>query len=269
VPLPPRPQHAAFLRGLVAERPLKRRSPGLAGHLCRHLGVGSASPEGDFIQYGPSDYDRAAQLLGHWQVAFGQAVDTQPASSRALLDKLVQRHCRDYLAVLPLNMGFSFPPSCNFMTTTLRSARELAFHVIVACEKLDTLGRLDQYTWLDRFIKGRKALVLFGGTRGGVYRAETAQRFMEASAAPVLALHDFDPSGLHKASFLPRLEALCLPEWSALEPVLKRNRPEPMFAHQRRQLRGDLDRVECRHVASAWELMNAAGNGIAVEDFPR
>lgn len=123
------------------------------------------------------------------------------------------------------------------------------------------LGRLDQYTWLDRFIKGRKALVLFGGTRGGVYRAETAQRFMEASAAPILALHDFDPSGLHKTSALPRLEALCLPEWSALEPVLKRNKPEPMFAHQRRQLRGDLDRVECRHVARAWELMNAAGNG--------
>jgi hypothetical protein len=262
-------QHAAFLRSLVAERPSRRRSPGLAGHLCHHLKIGTASPEGDYIIYQHGDFERAGELLGRWRNGTAVAPEPSAASSRALVENLAQRYSRHYLAMYPLNMGYSFPPSCSFMSTTLRSARELVFDVIIACEKLNTLGRLDQYTWLEQFVKGRRALAVFCGARGGVYRAETAQRFVDGSAAPVMALHDFDPSGLHKASALPRLEALCLPDWQSLEPLLKNGRPEPMFAQHRRQLRNELDQVKCAHVATAWDRMNAIGNGISVEDFPR
>jgi hypothetical protein len=116
--------------------------------------------------------------------------------------------------------GISSPPG-SFLVMPWHKALALPYEVLVVCENLEPLQRIDRYDWLPPFIKNRSALVLFRGAPAW-FRVDSANRVVAGDSRPVLELFDFDPQGLLMAARLPRREGLCLPSWEQLQPLVIR-----------------------------------------------
>jgi hypothetical protein len=149
-----------------------------------------------------------------------------------------------------------------------RSPLKLDYEVLMVCENLEPLMALKEYRWLDSFVKGRKTLVLFRGTKG-IFSTKFPAEFIAADTRPTLAFFDFDPAGLSMATSLRRREALCLPPMIDLEAAVKEKRRDGLYAKSVNKCRARLDRVTDLSIGLAWIRMKALACGLDQEGFPR
>jgi hypothetical protein len=147
-------------------------------------------------------------------------------------------------------------------------ALALNFQVILVCGQFEALIRLQEFKWLATFIRGRRALAIFRGG-AGQYRVAAASSLLERAEAPVLGFFDFGPSGLHQATLVPRLEAVCLPEWPVLEAALETKKRNVIFPREFAYNRARLDAADCSVVGPLWERMKSIRRGLTQEAFPR
>ena len=99
-------------------------------------------------------------------------------------------------------------------------------------------------------------------------RIESASRLVAADTRPTLALFDFDPKGLAMAASLPRREALCLPEWEVLEPLVTQRNRYDLFGNQVAGCRVELEACTDQEIALAWSRMRLLNRGLNQEAFP-
>jgi hypothetical protein len=254
-------REAAVLRSLIVNRPKSRRAPGILGQLARDRGIGhtEATAPG-FVVYTDADFERAAAELEADGLASGAGPGKGP------LPRLrIEAEC---VAVALINMGEPVPLATRCVTITAQEALELDFGVILVCGQFEALLRLREFSWLDNFIRGRRTLAMF---RGGTaqYRVAAASAVLDRSEAPVLGFFDFGPAGLHQATQVPRLEALCLPEWPVLEAALEPKTFNVAFPREFAYNRARLDAAACSVVGPLWERMKTIRRGLTQEGFPR
>lgn len=256
-----------FLRRLVAERPVDRRSD-LASQFARAEGLGQV--RGARVEYGAADYERAASLLATRGFALQSPEpgftrsQAPPGGSEKSGARAV---AKDLVAVAPIGMGLR-APNDGFLGMPWQDAMALPYQVLLICENLETFLQLKEYLWLADLIKGRPTLGLF---RGMVHTFGTdgAARLIAHDHRPTLAFFDFDPRGLAMAASLPRREALCLPPWALLEPAVHEARRDHLFTNSYHVSRAQLDKVQDPEIALAWQRLKVLTKGLNQEAFPR
>lgn len=251
-----------MLRGLLVNKPVQRRSQGLAGHLANTFGIGRIDQrDRGYVIYSSADFERAKTALRNGGIS--------PAAPTPVPTPVpVKQADKGVVAVVPINMSGLQLPGARCATLAGRAALALDYQVILACEKFEMFLCLDEFSWLENFIRSRRTLALFVGSFGP-YRKQVAQNLIEQSTAPVLAFFDFDPRGLQRAAIIPRLEALCLPEWQDLEQALWQKKQSSVFQRELVQHRPHLDAVECEVIAPAWARMKHLQRGLELDAFPR
>ncbi|MNT39305.1 hypothetical protein D3C72_1755360 [compost metagenome] len=137
----------------------------------------------------------------------------------------------------------------------------------MVCENLEPMQRIHRYDWLKPYIKGRRTLVLFRGAPSW-FRVDSAARLVASDSRPVLGLFDFDPQGLLMAAGLPRREALCLPPWKVLEPLVAGRKRHDLYGDQQRGCQALLDACVEPDIAVAWAHMRRLSCGLNQEAFP-
>lgn len=146
-------------------------------------------------------------------------------------------------------------------------ALALPYEVLVVCENLEPLQRIDRYDWLPPFIKNRSALVLFRGAPAW-FRVDSANRVVAGDSRPVLELFDFDPQGLLMAARLPRREGLCLPSWEQLQPLVISRKRHDLYGDQLPGFQAALDACGDSDIATAWNRMRFLTWDLNQEAFP-
>jgi hypothetical protein len=261
-------QHAwyAYLRNLLATRPVKRRTPGLNGFAAR-LGIGEiAAGDPAFVYYADEHFVLAQQLLdGHPITVSAVASPTKiEAKHEAKRAKLAA--CGDDLVAVTL-VGEAVRDGVHFFAMTCEGAERLQHDVVVVCQHIHGLRLLSSYEWFRAYLKDRKGIAIFRGGGGGDFGRLACERVLGSSTAPVLALFDCDPVGLAASLKLPRLEALCLPPTDELARQLAAGRPRDLFARQLHAHGATLDDCEHPQVAEAWQLVRRYGSGIPQSAF--
>lgn len=256
-----------FLRRLVADRPIDRRSD-LAIQFSREEGLGLT--RGAKVIYRHQDFERAVSLI----VTRGFNLESSPkgftrseAPHGGSEKSGARAVAQDLVAVFPIGMDVS-APEYGFLTMPWQSAISLQYQVLLVCENLETFLQLREYLWLRDLIKGRPTLGLF---RGMVHTFGTdgAARLIENDHRPTLAFFDFDPRGLAMAASLPRREALCLPPWELLEPAIRDARRDHLFTNSFHGSRAQLDKEQDPAIVLAWQRLKLLTKGLNQEAFPR
>ncbi|OUM00771.1 hypothetical protein A8M77_19695 [Variovorax sp. JS1663] len=171
------------------------------------------------------------------------------------------------VAVVALGIEGVKTPRGSFLAMCWREALAMSFEVLLVCENLESMQRIHRYRWLEPYLKGRSALVLFRGAPDW-FRIDAARRLVEEDSRPVLALFDFDPQGLVMAASLPRREALCLPPWEELEPIVRERKRHDLYGAQEAGCRPTLNACGDPEIALAWGRMRLLTRGLNQEAFP-
>lgn len=249
-----------FLQNLVDQRPAKRRSPGIAGFLSKQ-GVGrSDSSDPRWIIYGADDFARAEALL--------RSEGLPPLRVEAPATKPVRHspeaHRNLLVAVSYLNGGPDLPKGVRFLAMAACDVVAMPHEVLLICQNIDVLQRIREYSWLQDYLGGRSALVLFRGGAGvSGFRVAACEAVMRESQAPVLAIVDLDTTGLVAAARLERLERLCVPSWPIVARLLGASRATS--APRRHPL---LEMPAHEDVQRAWGLLRQHSRGVSSADFP-
>jgi hypothetical protein len=256
-----------FLRNLVAARPLKLHSK-IAHTLSYSEDLGRVV--GAAVQYSDADYAKAETKLRN--AGYALQAPSANATRASTQDASSEKHgtapvTLDLVAVVPLGLATVQAPPGAFLAMKWQQAIALPYEVLLICENLEPMLRLHLYPWIAPHLKGRPALALFRGAPDW-FRIDAANRFITADKRPVLAMFDFDPQGLAMAAALPRREALCLPEWEELKPIVMARRRADLIADQVDGCRKGLDACEQQDIAQAWRRMGALGYGLQQEAYP-
>lgn len=249
-----------FLQNLVDQRPAKRRSPGVAGFLSKQ-GVGHPDPNDPrWILYGDDDFARAEALL--------RSEGLPPLKAERPTAKPIRRspesHRNLLVAVSNLNGGPELPRGVRFLAMAACDAAAMPHEVLLVCQDIRVLQRIREFTWLQDYLGGRSALVLFRGGAGvSGFRVAACEAAMRESKAPVLAIVDVDTTGLVAAARLERLERLCVPSWPIVGRLLAASKATP--APRRHPL---LEMPTHEDVARAWRLLRQYSRGVSSADFP-
>ncbi len=256
-----------FLRRLVADRPMDRRSD-LAIQFSRDEGLGLT--RGAKVMYRDQDFERAVSLivtrgfdLESPCKGFSRSEAPHGGSEKSGARAVAQ----DLVAVVPIGMDVPVPID-GFLAMPWQGAISLSYQVLLVCENLETFLQLREYRWLVDLIKGRPTLGLF---RGMVHTFGTdgAARLIANDHRPTLAFFDFDPRGLAMAASLPRREALCLPPWDLLKPAVHEARRDHLFTNSYHVSRAQLDKEQDTEIALAWQRLKLLTKGLNQEAFPR
>lgn len=256
-----------FLRRLVADRPIDRRSE-LANQFAREEGLGQT--RGAKVIYRVQDFERAASLI----ITRGFSLEspaqgfTRSQAPRGGSEKSGARAvAQDLVAVVPIGMD-PLAPEDGFLAMPWQSAISLPYQVLLVCENLETFLQLSEYQWLVDLIKERPTLGLFRGMVN-TFGTDGAARLIANDHRPTLAFFDFDPRGLAMAASLPRREALCLPPWNLLEPAVHEARRDHLFTNSYHGSRAQLDKEKDPAIALAWQRLKLLTKGLNQEAFPR
>lgn len=256
-----------FLRRLVADRPIDRRSD-LAIQFSREEGLGLI--RGAKVVYRDQDFERAASLIitrGFDLESPPQGFTRSEAPHGGSEKSGARAVAQDLVAVFPIGMDVSTPKD-GFLAMPWQEAVSLPYQVLLVCENLETFLQLREYRWLTDMINGRPTLGLF---RGMVHTFGTdgAAQLIAHDDRPTLAFFDFDPRGLAMAASLPRREALCLPPWELLEPAVYEARRDHLFTNSYHGSRAQLDKEQDPAIALAWQRLKLLTKGLNQESFPR
>jgi len=257
-----------FLRRLLAERPEWRAMGSAARGLVEGEHIGRI--RGQRVVYSEKDFERAANLLRSRGIAI--EVPTGPYSRGEAPSGLSEKRgaravSHGLIAVRGLGMPQIPAPHGGFVAVPAAEAQTWDFEVILVVENLEALMRLEQYEWLQRYVRGRRTLAVF---RGAVvmFTTAAAAEFINADERPTLAFFDFDPKGLAMAASLPRREALCLPDLQALQDQVIKQSRRNLYTQSAdaaaTQLTSQLDPQIC----SAWALLQRLAMGLDQEHFP-
>lgn len=261
------PTQYTFLRNLVANRSPQLRSA-IAREMARTEDLGRV--RGRAVIYEDDDFIKAETKLrnaGYFAgppTAGRRRSDAHDAASEKAFAAPVTE---GLVAVVPDRIPGIACPMGSFLAMGWREALALPYEVLVVCENLEPMHRIHRYAWLQSYVKGRSALVLFRGAPVW-FRLDAASRLVATDTRPVLALFDFDPQGLFMAAGLPRREALCLPPWEDLELLLMQRKRHDLFAAQEAGCRSLLDDCADKDVALAWKRMRRLTCGLNQEAFP-
>jgi len=254
---------ARFLQTLLAERPERRRSPGVAGYL-RKKGVGEQDPKDPrFILYRAEHFERAEALLR--SAALPVTPQPKEAPSRKPRPRRAGRvpHAADQiLSVAVYPVGSTSPRQALHVVMTAADAARVPHDVIVVCQEMSALQAARNAGWLEHYLGERRALLLFrGGIANTGYTVRAAHAVLDLSPAPVLGLVNMDSAGLVIASRLPRLEGLCV-SWDSLE----RQAGEQLHVAPRRN--SALDAATHADVKRAWALLRTLPAGRRLNAAP-
>lgn len=259
------PAEVEFLRRLHAEQPATRKSD-LARYFERVEGLGQA--KGTQVAYQAGDWARAATILAtrgfeleRAEPGFARrnapAGGSEKTGARPVSDGLV--------AVQALNMPLHMQiPRGSFAAMPWREAMALDYQVLLICENLEPLLHLQDFRWLEDFVRGRAALVVFRGTVQ-IFTTGAAAQLIAADSRPTLAFFDFDPKGLQMAAAVPRRESLCLPRWPLLEALVKSARRDHLFTNSAEECRSSLDTTSAPEIALLWSRLKTLGMGLNQE----
>jgi hypothetical protein len=252
-----------FLQKLIVQHPERRRSPGVAGYLCK-MGVGTQDPKDPtWVVYKPEDFSRAEIFLREAGLPTEPSRKSTSKSKGAAEVEAASPATNEFVAMAALNSPSLLPKGALYAVMRAHDAANIPHDVVLICQHLRTLKRIHQFNWLDRYLKGRRALALFKGGRGASgFSVSGAKLTVHLSNAPALALVDLDMAGLVVAARIPRLEALCVPSWPQFEQqqdVLVRQ--APTFNHQ-------LDSASHPDIVRAWKLLRANPRGLSADCFP-
>jgi hypothetical protein len=265
IPLPSLLRSKRFLQRLIAERPERRRSPGMAGELAKY-GVGTRKV--DWVYYADADFLRAGELLAQSGIPLQAPQPTVvPVAEAAASAVPLKRRAADLVAIAPLNGAVAVPPGTQFLAMSFGDAVELPHEVIVVCQTMRSLQRAARWPWVAAQLRGRAALAVYRGGVGSTgFQVFAADSLLQSSHAPVLALVDLDATGLKLATQFPRLEALCHPGRDALAQFLwsLHNKGMP-------SLRNDLvlDATRIEPVAATWRMLKEFDRGIPLDALAR
>lgn len=261
------PAQYTFLRNLVANRSTRLNSA-IAIEMAQSEDVGRV--RGRAVFYEEADYRRAETKLRNAGLAIAAPAPSRRRSEAddAASEKAAAARVTDGLvAVVAQGLKGVVVPKGSFLAMDWRAAQALPYEVLLVCENLEPMQRIHRYRWLQPFLKGRSALVLFRGAPDW-FRIDAARRLLEADTRPVLAVYDFDPQGLVMATGLPRREALCLPPWEELEPLVVERKRHDLYAAQEAGCRAVLDACGDPEIALAWQRMRLLTRGLNQEAFP-
>lgn len=249
-----------FLQNLIDQRPSKRRSPGIAGFLSKQ-GVGRRDPgDPQWIVYAEEDFTRAEVLLR--SEGFPQLKSEKPPARPVRRGR--DSHRNLLVAVSSLNGDLALPRGARFIAMAAGDAAAIPHEVVLVCQDLRVLQRVHEFAWLNSYVHGRSALVMFRGGAGvSGFRVAACDAALRESTAPVLALVDLDVTGLVAAARLERLEGLCVPSWPTMGRLLAAAKPTP--APRRHPL---LEAPTHRDVQHAWQLLRQYSRGVCSADFP-
>lgn len=261
------PAQYTFLRSLVANRSSHLRSS-IAREMATSQDLGRI--RGLAVHYEDADFLKAetklrnagfsieAPAVGRRRSDADDAA-SEKASAAPVTEGLV--------AAVAIGIPGTSSPLGSFLAMQWREALALPYEVLVVCENLEPLHRIHRYAWLQPYLKGRSALVLFRGAPTW-FRVDAAMCLVASDARPVLGLFDFDPQGLFMAAGLPRREALCLPPWEELEPLVIARKRHDLYAAQEPGCRSILDACPDPDVALAWARMRRLTRALNQEAFP-
>lgn len=258
-----------FLRRLVAERPERRSLGPVAQALATDHGLGTV--RGAAVLYELRHFAGAEHLLTsrgyplEASPAGGSRSESGPGGSEKTGSRLVMT---DMVAVVPLNMKISVPAGARFLAANWRELDMSGFDVVLECENLEPLFHLDGYTWLQRFIRGRRTLAVFRGMPNA-FGIGAAAQFIATARKPVLGFYDFDPDGLVMGASEPNLEALCLPPWDQLAEATRRFRRTHLYIDQVGARRAHLEGMQDGAVREAWLHLKRLECGLNQENFPQ
>lgn len=257
-----------LLRRLIADRPASRRLTATSKVLVELEGVGTI--RGAAVYYRSSDFERAANILrtrGFPLEAPKQAFARSDAPAGGSEKTGAQRVSEDMVAVVPIGMPPWEVPDGGFLALPIDAALAMPYSVLLICENMEPLCRLQSYSWLPRFYGGRPVLALFRGAPG-FFRTEVAARMLQRDTRPTLAFFDFDPKGLAMAAALPRREHLCLPDARALEAAARHHRRDHLFTNSFTDCYKYLNSVEDPEIIQAWNSLMRIQIGLDQEHFP-
>ena len=258
-----------FLRRLIAEQPSERRSGDAAKGMSQGHGIGVMS--GARLLYGPADFERARAALVSRSIPVEEpaAGFSRSEAGPGLSEKAGARPVTEgLLAVVPLNMSVHLPKGASFLAVDWEQALQWDCQAVLECENLEPLVRLSEYSWLERYVRGRPVLAIY---RGGpqIFRTGPPAAFLRSTNKPVLGFYDFDPAGLLMATGEPNLEVLCLPEWAVLrEKAILTQRPG-LYYPQLTACQATLDALTSGPVHRAWSQLKTIRCGLDQEAFPR
>jgi hypothetical protein len=258
-----------FLRRLIVDRPQSRRRTGLAQSVADLEGVGTI--RGAAVYYDERDFARAANILqtrGYpLTVPAGEFSRSEaPAGGSEKTGSLPVSN--DMVAVVPMGMAHCTVPRGGFLALPADIAIALSYDVLLVCENMEPLLRLHTYGWLSTYSQARPTLAVFRGAPG-FFRTDVVAQFMLRDTRPTLAFFDFDPMGLFMAASLPRLEAVCLPDFDSLENATRRNHRAHLFTNSYADCRSFLNSVTKPDISAAWKLLQRLQLGLDQEHFPR
>ena len=262
-----RQAHYTFLRNLVANRsPVLRSAIALEMAQAEDLG----RLRGRAVYYEAADFAKAEIKLrnGGYAIAAPEAGQSRSSARDAASEKAFAAPVTEGLvAVVAIDLPDIVCPQGSFLVMPWSSALALPYEVLMVCENLEPMQRIHRYDWLKPFIKRRRTLILFRGAPSW-FRIDSAARIVTNDSRPVLGLFDFDPQGLLMAAGLPRREALCLPPWKVLEPLVVERKRYDLYADQRRGCQALLDACVEPDIAVAWTHMRRLTRGLNQEGFP-
>lgn len=261
------PRQYSFLRGLVAKRS-KFLNSAIAKEMADAEDLGQV--RGRAVYYEDADYIKAETKLRNagYSVEAGEPGRLRSEADDAASEKASAAPVTEGLVAVVADRipGIAIPEG-SFLAMDWKDALALPYQVLVVCENLEPMRRMHRYGWLQPFLQRRRALVLFRGAPAW-YRIDTASLLIAADTRPTLALFDFDPKGLEMAASLPRREALCLPPWEVLEPLVVERKRHDLFGDQVAGCRPLLDACSDPDIALAWERMRLLTRGLNQEAFP-
>lgn len=205
-----------FLQNLLAERPERRRSPGVAGYLCKK-GVGEPDPRDPrWIVYRPEHFVRAEALLRGAALPTEPPPKTPPPRKSRARSQVAGTNLEDRVAVFALSEPW--PAEMLYAVMRAADASRVPHDVIVLCQDIAALHSAREADWVHRQVGDRRALLLYrGGIANTGFAVRTSTAVLANSHAPVLAITNLDATGLLVAARLPRLESICVPSWDRLE----------------------------------------------------
>jgi hypothetical protein len=263
------PRQVTFLQLLLATRPAERRNQGVAAEMAAREGIGKVV--GARVMYGPADLLAAENTLstrGFPLVAPAPGFSRSDAPAGGSEKAGAHRVSKGLVAVVPIPCSFDLPQGTRFLPMPWADAARLPHEVVLVCENFETLMRLREFSWLAAYLKARATLAVFRGAPR-YFRTDAPAALLRELSTPVLGFFDYDPKGLCMAAALPRLEALCLPPWDALEQAARKLRRDHLFAQQYHVCRAQLDALPAGALASAWARMKGSSLGLNQEGFPR
>lgn len=258
-----------FLRRLIAELPSERRAGDASRRLSEGHGIGAIS--GTRVMYESADFERARAALVSRSILVDEptAGFSRSEAGPGLSEKAGARPVTEgLLAVVPMNMSVHMPEGAGFLAVDWEQALRWDYQAVLECENLEPLVRLTEYSWLERYVRGRSVLAIF---RGGpqVFRTGPPAAFLRRADKPVLGFYDFDPAGLQIAAGEPNLETLCLPEWEALKSRATQMQRPGLYYPQLKACQSTLDALSGGPVHQAWDHLKSIRCGLDQEAFPR